>query len=70
MLLKYVVLELHTCHFHKSFLFQFQTELKSLMDNASSSFEFAKELIRHNLVSNGFPSSLTGVLPPLAHLSS
>ncbi|ELW68825.1 Tetratricopeptide repeat protein 26, partial [Tupaia chinensis] len=26
-----------------------EAELKSLMDNASSSFEFAKELIRHNL---------------------
>uniref|UniRef100_A0A2K6GBN2 Intraflagellar transport protein 56 n=1 Tax=Propithecus coquereli TaxID=379532 RepID=A0A2K6GBN2_PROCO len=34
------------------FLFKFQAELKSLMDNASSSFEFAKELIRHNLVNN------------------
>ncbi|ERE86767.1 tetratricopeptide repeat protein 26 [Cricetulus griseus] len=29
-----------------------EAELKSLMDNASSPFEFAKELIRHNLVND------------------
>lgn len=62
-LYKNVTQELYTCHFHKPFLFTFQAELKSLMDNASSSFEFAKELIRHNLVTNSLPSWLTWVLP-------
>uniref|UniRef100_A0A8C9ACI7 Intraflagellar transport protein 56 n=1 Tax=Prolemur simus TaxID=1328070 RepID=A0A8C9ACI7_PROSS len=47
------------------FLFKFQAELKSLMDNASSSFEFAKELIRHNLVVFRGGEGALQVLPPL-----
>ncbi|KAF6087080.1 tetratricopeptide repeat domain 26 [Phyllostomus discolor] len=42
-----------------------KTELKSLMDNASSSFEFAKELIRHNLVVFRGGEGALQVLPPL-----
>uniref|UniRef100_A0A8C5S9I0 Intraflagellar transport protein 56 n=1 Tax=Laticauda laticaudata TaxID=8630 RepID=A0A8C5S9I0_LATLA len=42
-----------------------EAELKSLMDSASTSFEFAKELIKHNLVVfRGGEGSLQ-VLPPL-----
>uniref|UniRef100_A0A670K4U6 Intraflagellar transport protein 56 n=1 Tax=Podarcis muralis TaxID=64176 RepID=A0A670K4U6_PODMU len=42
-----------------------KAELKSLMDSASTSFEFAKELIKHNLVVfRGGEGSLQ-VLPPL-----
>lgn len=37
--------------FHMSLVLS-QTELKNLIDISSSSFEFAKELIRHNLVSS------------------
>ncbi|XP_073094484.1 intraflagellar transport protein 56 isoform X3 [Manis javanica] len=40
-------------------------ELNSLMDNASSSFEFAKELIRHNLVVFRGGEGALQVLPPL-----
>nr|XP_016813724.2 intraflagellar transport protein 56 isoform X2 [Pan troglodytes] len=42
-----------------------EAELKSLMDNASSSFEFAKELIRHNLVVFRGGEGALQVLPPL-----
>uniref|UniRef100_A0A452UJN6 Intraflagellar transport protein 56 n=1 Tax=Ursus maritimus TaxID=29073 RepID=A0A452UJN6_URSMA len=42
-----------------------KAELKSLMDNASSSFEFAKELIRHNLVVFRGGEGALQVLPPL-----
>ncbi|XP_011850858.1 PREDICTED: intraflagellar transport protein 56 isoform X1 [Mandrillus leucophaeus] len=42
-----------------------EAELKSLMDNTSSSFEFAKELIRHNLVVFRGGEGALQVLPPL-----
>ncbi|XP_050810192.1 intraflagellar transport protein 56 isoform X2 [Gopherus flavomarginatus] len=42
-----------------------EAELKSLMDNASSSFEFAKELIKHNLVVFRGGEGALQVLPPL-----
>uniref|UniRef100_A0A2K5H951 Intraflagellar transport protein 56 n=1 Tax=Colobus angolensis palliatus TaxID=336983 RepID=A0A2K5H951_COLAP len=42
-----------------------EAELKSLMGNASSSFEFAKELIRHNLVVFRGGEGALQVLPPL-----
>ncbi|XP_033620400.1 intraflagellar transport protein 56 isoform X2 [Fukomys damarensis] len=42
-----------------------EAELKSLMDNAPSSFEFAKELIRHNLVVFRGGEGALQVLPPL-----
>lgn len=42
-----------------------EAELKSLMDNASSPFEFAKELIRHNLVVFRGGEGALQVLPPL-----
>ncbi|XP_062062469.1 intraflagellar transport protein 56 isoform X2 [Lepus europaeus] len=42
-----------------------EAELRSLMDNASSSFEFAKELIRHNLVVFRGGEGALQVLPPL-----
>ncbi|XP_069508807.1 intraflagellar transport protein 56 isoform X1 [Ambystoma mexicanum] len=42
-----------------------EAELKSLMDNSSSSFEFAKELIRHNLVVFRGGEGALQVLPPL-----
>ncbi|KAM9325585.1 intraflagellar transport protein 56 isoform 2-T2 [Gastrophryne carolinensis] len=42
-----------------------ETELKSLMDSTSSSFEFAKELIKHNLVVFRAGEGALQVLPPL-----
>ncbi|XP_073448806.1 intraflagellar transport protein 56 isoform X2 [Aquarana catesbeiana] len=42
-----------------------EAELKSLMDNTSSSFEFAKELIKHNLVVFRAGEGALQVLPPL-----
>ncbi|XP_075038989.1 intraflagellar transport protein 56 isoform X2 [Mixophyes fleayi] len=42
-----------------------EAELKSLMDSASSSFEFAKELIKHNLVVFRAGEGALQVLPPL-----
>ncbi|XP_028930760.1 intraflagellar transport protein 56 isoform X3 [Ornithorhynchus anatinus] len=42
-----------------------EAELKSLMENASSSFEFAKELIKHNLVVFRGGESALQILPPL-----
>ncbi|XP_066489460.1 intraflagellar transport protein 56 isoform X1 [Tiliqua scincoides] len=42
-----------------------EAELKSLMDSASTSFEFAKELIKHNLVVFRGGEGALQVLPPL-----
>ncbi|CAJ0931732.1 unnamed protein product [Ranitomeya imitator] len=42
-----------------------EAELKSLMDNTLSSFEFAKELIKHNLVVFRAGEGALQVLPPL-----
>ncbi|NXG32572.1 IFT56 protein, partial [Dromaius novaehollandiae] len=42
-----------------------EAELKSLTDSASSSFEFAKELIKHNLVVFRGGEGALQVLPPL-----
>ncbi|XP_045068336.1 intraflagellar transport protein 56 isoform X1 [Coregonus clupeaformis] len=42
-----------------------ETELKNLIDISSSSFEFAKELIRHNLVVFRGGEGALQVLPPL-----
>uniref|UniRef100_A0A3P8ZWS5 Intraflagellar transport protein 56 n=1 Tax=Esox lucius TaxID=8010 RepID=A0A3P8ZWS5_ESOLU len=42
-----------------------EAELKNLIDISSSSFEFAKELIRHNLVVFGGGEGALQVLPPL-----
>uniref|UniRef100_A0A665XDT1 Intraflagellar transport protein 56 n=1 Tax=Echeneis naucrates TaxID=173247 RepID=A0A665XDT1_ECHNA len=55
---------------HSSFYFifafsLFQAELKNLIDISSCSFEFAKELIRHNLVVFRGGEGALQVLPPL-----
>uniref|UniRef100_A0A8C5Q178 Intraflagellar transport protein 56 n=1 Tax=Leptobrachium leishanense TaxID=445787 RepID=A0A8C5Q178_9ANUR len=42
-----------------------EAELKGLMDNVSSSFEFAKELIKHNLVVFRAGEGALQILPPL-----
>ncbi|NXN94251.1 IFT56 protein, partial [Rhinopomastus cyanomelas] len=42
-----------------------EAELKKIMDNASSSFEFGKELIKHNLVVFRGGEGALQVLPPL-----
>lgn len=47
-----------------------QAELKNLIDISSSSFEFAKELIRHNLVVFRGGEGALQVLPPLIDVIS
>uniref|UniRef100_A0A8C2J5P2 Intraflagellar transport protein 56 n=1 Tax=Cyprinus carpio TaxID=7962 RepID=A0A8C2J5P2_CYPCA len=47
-----------------------QTELKNLMDISSSSFQFAKELIQHNLVVFRGGEGALQVLPPLIDVIS
>uniref|UniRef100_A0A6Q2WXE2 Intraflagellar transport protein 56 n=1 Tax=Esox lucius TaxID=8010 RepID=A0A6Q2WXE2_ESOLU len=55
------------CQLQNRLLFHLahKAELKNLIDISSSSFEFAKELIRHNLVVFGGGEGALQVLPPL-----
>uniref|UniRef100_A0A8C6WL93 Intraflagellar transport protein 56 n=1 Tax=Neogobius melanostomus TaxID=47308 RepID=A0A8C6WL93_9GOBI len=59
------VFKLSSNNFSLSPLSVSQAELKNLIDISSSSFEFAKELIRHNLVVFRGGEGALQVLPPL-----